>query len=138
EGTKVRGLHFHWIQDPDRVTQAEVDALSRLYADALDIDYTALSAHHDRMMAALKNREMHITNPAGTDLRIRVPADSWFHKGDGRLDRERAAAARSVRDREMELPAGALRFIPDVTSTEGVIVVPEWYGGEQVCFEFHC
>jgi hypothetical protein len=35
----------------------------------------------------------------------------------------RAAAARSVRDREMEFPAGALRFIPDVTSSEGKLVV---------------
>ena len=39
--------------------------------------------------------------------------------------------------RENSAIFGALRFIPDVTSTEGVLVVPEWNGGEQVRFEFH-
>ena len=35
----------------------------------------------------------------------------------------RAKQAKSVRDCEMEFPAGALRFIPDVSSTEGTLVV---------------
>jgi hypothetical protein len=79
---------------------------------------------------------LHVTNPAGTDLRVNVPANTWFHKGDGVMDRERAATAKSVRDREMELPAGALRFIPDVNTAEGVLVVPSWAGGENVRFHF--
>ncbi|MGH9336296.1 MAG: hypothetical protein ACRD21_21375, partial [Vicinamibacteria bacterium] len=49
---------------------------------------------------------------------------------------DRAAKARSVRDREMELPAGARRFIPDVDSVEGALVVPAWEGGEKVHFAF--
>ncbi len=52
------------------------------------------------------------------------------------MDRERAAQARSVRDREMELPAGALRFIPDIESVEGVLAVPAWGGGRDVRFRF--
>jgi hypothetical protein len=52
------------------------------------------------------------------------------------MDRERAAQALSVRDRQMELPAGALRFIPDVDFAEGQLVVPRWGGGEGVTFEF--
>jgi hypothetical protein len=52
------------------------------------------------------------------------------------MDRERAAQARSVRDREMELPAGALRFIPEVDSVSGKLVVPAWAGGERVQFDF--
>lgn len=136
EGTNARGLHFHWVQGLNQLTQAEVDGLGHLYAAALDIDYAALSAHQDRMIASMKGREVHVTTPSGTDLRVRVEQDSWFHKNDGRLDRARAAQARSVRDRQMELPAGALRFIPDVDSADGVLVVPEWAGVKDVRFEF--
>lgn len=136
EGTKARGLHFHWIQALGLLTQAEINELGRLYSEALDVDYAALSRHQDRIIEALKRKALHITTPLGTDLRMKVPADAWFHKNDGGLDRERAGQARSVRDREMELPAGALRFIPDVDSVEGRLVVPSWGGGEEIEFEF--
>jgi leucyl aminopeptidase (aminopeptidase T) len=136
EGTKARGLHFHWIQGGGQISQADVDALTAMYAQALDIDYAALSAHQDRAMRALKGREMRITAPLGTDLRLQVRENSWFHKGDGRMDRARAAQARAVRDREMELPAGALRFVPDIATAEGRLVVDRWGGGEVVTFTF--
>jgi leucyl aminopeptidase (aminopeptidase T) len=135
EGTNARGLHFHWVTNPEPFTQEEINDLSRAYADALDIDYAALSAHHDRLIAALSDQVLQITTPAGTNLRVR--AGTRFHKGDGVMDRQRAATARAVRDREMELPAGALRFIPAVTTTEGILIVPAWGGGENVRFEFH-
>jgi leucyl aminopeptidase (aminopeptidase T) len=136
EGTNARGLHFHWIQGGGQMPQADVDAFSKLYETALDLDYAALSAHQDRAIAAMQGRELRITSPLGTDLRIQVRQDSWFHKGDGRMDRARAAQARAVRDREMELPAGALRFVPDVNTTEGRLVVPQWGGGQTVTFAF--
>jgi leucyl aminopeptidase (aminopeptidase T) len=137
EGTNARGLHFHWIQGAGQMTQSDVDAFSRIYESALDIDYAALSAHQDRAMQAMKGHELQITTPLGTDLRIQVRPDSWFHKGDGRMDRARAQQARAVRDREMELPAGALRFVPDVDTAEGRLVVPEWGGGQTVAFIFN-
>ena len=140
DGIPARGLHFHWVWNLGQfgfpVTQGDVEELGRMYEEALDIDYDELSAHQDRIIAALQGRELRITTPAGTDLRMQVPEDAWFHKNDGRLDREKAARARAVRDREMELPAGALRFIPDVTTTQGVFVAPEWRGGRNVRFEF--
>jgi leucyl aminopeptidase (aminopeptidase T) len=136
EGTNARGLHFHWVQGLGQMTQEQVNEMSRLYAGALDIDYAALSAHQDRMIAQLRGRALRITTALGTDLRLRVTTESWIHKNDGRMDRARAAQARSVRDRQMELPAGALRFIPDVDSAEGVLAVPRWGGGEDVRFEF--
>jgi len=141
EGTGARGLHFHWVWPMERLredpgNQALVDSLGLLYIDALDIDYAALSARQDSVIAVLKDAQVRITTPSGTDLRMRVPREAWFHKNDGRLDRTRAALATSVRDLEMELPAGALRFIPDVTSVEGVLVAPSWRGARNVRFEF--
>ena len=136
EGTNARGLHFHWIQGFGSMSQADVDAMSRLYEAALDIDYAALSAHQQRAIDVMRGRELRMTTPLGTDLSVRIRQDSWFHKGDGRMDRERASRARAVRDREMELPAGALRFVPDVSTTEGKLVVPSWGGGRNVTFQF--
>jgi leucyl aminopeptidase (aminopeptidase T) len=136
EGTRARGLHFHWIENLGQLSQADIDETTRLYADALDIDYAALSARQDRLIARMRGRELRVTSPLGTDLRVRVTDTSWIHKGDGRMDAARAAQAKAVRDREMELPAGALRFVPDVNSAEGVLVVPRWSGGEDVRFEF--
>lgn len=136
EGTHVRGLHFHWIEGLNQLADSDAVAFARLYESALDIDYKALSAHQDRAITVLRGRELHVTTPLGTDLRVRVAQDSWFHKGDGLMDRAKAAQAKAVRDREMELPAGALRFVPDVNSVEGALVVPRWGGGEDVRFEF--
>jgi len=136
EGTNARGLHFHWIQGFASMSQDEVDAFTRMYEAALDLDYAALSAHQQRAIDLMRGRQLRFTTPLGTDLRVQVGEDSWFHKGDGQMGRERAARSRVVRDREMELPAGALRFVPDVGTTEGRLVVPAWGGGETVTFEF--
>jgi leucyl aminopeptidase (aminopeptidase T) len=124
------------VQGLDSLTQEEVDHLGRLYVEALDVDYDAISRHQDRLIGAMKGKTLRISTPLGTDLRVPVAETSWFHKNDGRMDRERAALARGVRDREMELPAGALRFIPDIDSVEGKLVVPRWAGGEEVTFQF--
>jgi hypothetical protein len=141
EGTGARGLHFHWIWPMERLArgpnaQALVDSLSILYGNALDLDYAALSARQDWLIGALRGAAMRITTPAGTDLTFHVPSDAWFHKNDGRLDRARAAQATSVRDLEMELPAGALRFIPDVTTVNGVLAVPGQAGEATTRFVF--
>jgi len=123
-GSRARGIHFHWILPLEGHAPDEVAALSRLYERAiLETDYPALSREQDRLIAALRGRSLRITDARGTDLRLRVPEDAWFHKNDGDMSPARGAAARCARDREMEFPSGALRFIPDVTSTEGRLVV---------------
>jgi len=89
----------------------------------VETDYAALSREQDRLIAALRGRSIRLSDARGTDLRLRVPDDAWFHKNDGDMSPSRAAAARCVRDREMEFPSGALRFIPDVSSSEGKLVI---------------
>jgi hypothetical protein len=54
-----------------------------------------------------------------------VPKIAVFHKNDGDMSASRARQAKSVRDREMEVPVGALRFIPDVSSVSGRLVIRE-------------
>jgi leucyl aminopeptidase (aminopeptidase T) len=120
----ARGIHFHWITPPTGRSADEIRMLARIYERAiLETDYAALSKEQDRLIAALRGQTIRITAPDGTDLRMRVPRDAWFHKNDGNLSPARARLAKSVRDREMEFPCGALRFIPDGASVDGKLVV---------------
>jgi hypothetical protein len=141
DGSRVRGIHFHWILDLDGRTPEEIASLSRLYERAiLESDDAALSKEQDRLIGLLKGKRLRLTSPDGTDLSIRVPKDAWFHKNDGDMSKERARSARCARDREMEFPAGALRFLPDSASVEGKLVirrVPTPDGvAEKVAFDF--
>jgi hypothetical protein len=130
DASGVRGIHFHWLLPVDGHSAEEIGIATSLYQRAvLETDSASLSAEQDRLIAALRGRTVRITTPAGTDLRLRVPADAWFHKNDGDLPPERARQGRGARDREMELPAGALRLIPDATATQGTLVVPRFADG---------
>ncbi|NDQ55991.1 MAG: aminopeptidase [Acidipila sp.] len=125
EASPVRAIHFHWFLPLERGDAHEIRKLSAMYQRAVvDTDYPSLSRFQSRLIAGLRGQTIRITTPDGTDLRLRVPADAWFHKNDGDMSSARARDARSVRDREMELPAGALRFIPDPAFAEGRIALP--------------
>ena len=124
ESSHARGIHFHWIEVLQGKSPEEIVQRSRMYERAiLDTDYPALSTEQDALIAALRGHAVHITTPDGTDLRLRIPQDAWFHKNDGDISAARARTARSVRDREMEFPSGALRFLPDASTAEGKLVV---------------
>jgi len=135
--SRVRGIHFHWMFFLNERSTEEVRVLSRIYERALlETDYNELSNRQDKLIAAIRGQPLRLTTRSGTDLRVRVPQDAWFHKNDGDMSLERAHLARAPRDREMELPAGALRFIPHASSAEGRLVVRDMLGAEDVALEF--
>lgn len=135
--SRVRGIHFHWLFALGERPHHEIRALSRIYERALlETNYKELSRRQDELIAAIRGQSLRLTTASGTDLRIRVPKDAWFHKNDGDMSLERARLARAPRDREMELPAGALRFIPDVSSAEGRVILRNMFGVEDVVLEF--
>jgi len=122
--SRARCIHCHFVfgSISDRPFK-DVTFLCKLYEHAiLHADYGAMSRSMDKIIALLRGGTMRIISPGGTDLEIKVPAGAWFHKSDGDIPKERAAAARSVRDREIEHPGGALRLIPDSTSAHGTLV----------------
>ena len=124
DASRARGIHFHWVFEPAMKSAEEIAAASRVYERAiLETDYAALSRRQDRLMAALRGRALRLTTPDGTDLKLRIPDDAWFHKNDGDMSPARARQARGVRDREMEFPAGVLRCIPDASSVAGRLVL---------------
>ena len=143
---KGRTIHFHWLQNngaipipgqplpPPHVIEATFQRA------ILEADYGALAAHQRRFADAMRAGEVRVTNPAGTDIRFRIgdrPVN--FQDGD-------ASAARTDRgviliDREIELPAGAIRVAPIEDSVHGAIAFPpsQWSGrpvdGLELVFE---
>ncbi len=134
---KARCIHFHWISRFSNKSPEEIATLTRLYERAvLDSDYAALSREQDRLIAALRGKEIRITTASGTDLRMRVPPDAWFHKNDGDISLAGARRGPALRDRQMEFPAGALRFIPDWKSVQGMVVTRDRASGQETRLRF--
>jgi hypothetical protein len=128
-----RAVHFHWIMD------VSMDAglfrrLSELYDTALWVDYAALTAHQRRVVGALQDAEIEVTDPRGTRLGFELRG-AHFHLGNGDASKafiEGHARPGSARDREVELPAGAIRTV-DIERAEGVLVTPpESFAGRRV------
>ena len=80
-----RELHFHWVdgtRDADGLPVPHRPAYDRVYLDALDIDYAAMAAQMDAVIARLRAGEARVTTPAGTDVRFRV-GDRPFNRQTG-------------------------------------------------------
>jgi hypothetical protein len=125
--TRVRSVHFHWLLPfPGNRTAAEIVDASRVNeARALNVDLQAHARDQQRLAAALRGKTLRITTPAGTDLTLTVRRDEWFHFGNGDASRATAAAARWLRDRQIELPVGMFQFVPDPDTVSGVVAIPQ-------------
>jgi len=130
-----RTIHFHWVEGGSAYPLAGQPLPPRFAIDAayqralLDTDYKALGDVQRRFAAALAQDEVHITSPAGTDLRFRAGARP-VNLQDGDASKARAAKGVVLIDHEIELPAGAVRVAPLEESVEGVIAFPpsQWDG----------
>jgi leucyl aminopeptidase (aminopeptidase T) len=130
-----RTIHFHWIENGSAYPIAGQPLPSRPEMDAhyqralLQTDYKALGEIERRFAAALKTGDVHITSPAGTDLRFRA-GDRPANLQDGDASAARTAQGRVLVDHEIELPAGVVRIAPMEDTVEGVIAFPpsQWDG----------
>lgn len=127
-----RTIHFHWSGayaldgSPLEITE-DID---RLYQTAiLTTDYRYLSGLHQFFEEAARKSEIRVTTPLGTDIRFSL-GDRPVTKQDGDASRGRTAYARNLIDREIELPAGAIRVAPIEESVMGKIAFPDgqWNG----------
>ena len=124
-----RSVHFHWFHDPTNPfpDHPATMAIDRVYEDAiLRLDYGALRDTMRGLHGAMADSEVRITNAAGTDLRFRTTSRFMFNDGDA--SRAKVADALSARDREEEIPCGALRAIPRIDTVEGVIAFRGSFG----------
>lgn len=122
--SRVRSVHFHWIGFIPETAEAFAEASRNVERLALDVNFADHSRRQERLAAALRGQTVRITTPSGTDLTVVVPRDQWFHQGNGDASRAILMRARSVRDREIELPVGMFNFVPDARTFEGTLVAP--------------
>src|SRR5262249_10718439 len=128
-----RAIHFHWIME----TGMDARLFRRLSAcseEARYVDAAALTAHQRRVIAALRDSTVEITDPRGTRLTFRLP-DAHFHVGNGDASKafiDGYARPGSARDREVELPAGASRTGAIAEAEGGLVTPPEGFGGRPV------
>ena len=133
-GESGRTVHFHWLgaYDIDGAERAIDGTVDAFYQEVLaETDYTALAEVHMAFEQAMRGSTVRVTTPAGTDISFQI-GDRPVTKQDGNASAARASQGRNLIDREIELPAGAVRVAPIEESVNGTIVFPpsEWGGGE--------
>ena len=130
-----RTIHFHWTQNGSAFPvpgqpmpgQAAIDAV---YQRALlETNYGALDADQRRFVAAMRGAEVRVTTPRGTDIRFGI-GDRRVNLGNGDASKARTDRGVILIDREIELPAGAIRVAPREETVSGTIVFPpsQWNG----------
>jgi hypothetical protein len=126
ENRGIRSVHFHWLLPfPGTRTRDEIVMQSRdLQNRALNVNLEEHARNQDRLARLMRGQTLRITTPAGTDLTIPIRRDEWFHFGNGDASRATAAAARWIRDRQIELPVGIFAFVPDPELVTGTLVAP--------------
>jgi hypothetical protein len=126
-----RTIHFHWTAGgtPSAYPVPGHPLPSREVIDAtyqravLGSDCRAIGEIQKRFAAALRSGEVRVTTPAGTDLRFRA-GDRPVNLQDGDASAARARQGRTLIDREIEIPCGAIRVAPLEETVEGTIAFP--------------
>ena len=121
-----RTVHFHWsgAYALDGTLLDMDPARDAFYQRVLvETDYRALAEAQRAFEAAMRDATVRVTTPAGTDIRFQI-GDRPVTRQDGDASAARATRARNLIDREVELPAGAIRVAPVEETVEGRIVFP--------------
>ncbi|MEP7345515.1 MAG: aminopeptidase, partial [Gemmatimonadaceae bacterium] len=130
-----RTIHFHWAgaYAMDGSVLPVTPEKSKIYEQILlKTNYPALSASQQALEVAMRSSPVRVTTSSGTDISFRI-GDRPVTKQDGDASLARARRAKNLIDREVELPAGAIRVAPIEESVNGTIAFPasDW-GGERV------
>lgn len=131
-GRGVRTVHFHWAgaYATNGALLPVTKEVAELYQRALlETDYEALGRRQRDFERAMRSATVNVTTPAGTDLTFRI-GNRVVTRQDGDASQGRARQGRTLIDREVELPAGAIRVAPIEESVEGTIAFPDgtWGG----------
>lgn len=107
------------------------EELSKIFWDGVNVDYSKLQAAGETMKTALATgKEAHITNPNGTNLKVRIEGRPIF-VSDGVIsadDMQRGGAACQV-----WLPAGEVFTAPVPGTAEGKVVVDrQFFQGKEI------
>src|SRR6266404_9075950 len=119
--TEWRAKHFGISQDE----------LAKTFWAAVNTDYSGVQATGEKVKTTLSaGKELHITSPEGTDLKVKVEARPFF-VSDGIIsaeDVQKGGPAVSV-----YLPAGEVYCAPVAGSGDGKVVIPQtFYQGKEI------
>ncbi len=128
---KGRTIHFHWSGAYDMLGELlEIDSVINEYYQKvfLETDYLKLGRVQRSFEEAIRNEWVRVTTPLGTNIKFNV-GNRPVTKQDGDASSERGEL-RNLIDREIELPAGAIRVAPEEETIEGTIAFPNsmWNG----------
>ena len=127
-----RAIHFHWEGAYDLSGNAlEVDSLKDLFYQQVlqNTDYPGLAQKQQQFEQAMRGQMVRVTTPGGTDISFTI-GDRPVTKQDGDASALRAQIARNLIDREIELPAGAIRVAPEEESVNGIVAFPDATWGD--------
>ena len=135
EDKKGRQVHFHWA-DGTRLANSNNaphnSTYDSMYYHALLIDYQDLNNKQNELESILRNGSIRITTPEGTDISFTI-GDRPVTKQNGDASLTAMKNARNHIDREIELPAGAIRVAPLEKTVSGILFVPSLVAmGEKV------
>ena len=107
------------------------DALAKTFWDAVNADYSTVQATGEKVKAMLSaGKELHITSPEGTDLKLKIESRPFF-VSDGVIspeDVQKGWPAVAV-----YLPAGEIYAAPVPASAEGKIVIAQtFFRGKEI------
>jgi hypothetical protein len=128
---KGRTIHFHWSGAYDLSGEPiEIDsAISEYYQKVfLETNYQKLGKLQRSFEDAIRNEWVTVTTPLGTNIKFKI-GNRPVTKQDGDASSKREQQ-RNLIDREIELPAGAIRVAPEEETVEGTIAFPNsmWNG----------
>ena len=105
-----------------------VDGFAKLFWDGLNIDYTSLQATGEKARAALAGKEIEITHPNGTNLKVSLDSRPAYIS-DGVISADDIANG----NYEVFLPAGEAAVVPAAGSGTGKFVVEkDYFQGKEV------
>ncbi|MDX1627495.1 MAG: aminopeptidase [Fulvivirga sp.] len=131
---RARTIHFHWAGAYDtNMNSIPLDTpVHIVYQNALlKTDYKALSERQGAFVEAMRNNQVSVTTPSGTDLTFKI-GDRPVNVQNGDASKVRTGRGQILIDREIELPAGVIRVAPIEESVNGTIAFPDatWAGKE--------
>jgi hypothetical protein len=118
EASKVRSIHFHWFLPPDA---PDIPVIETMYQRAIEIEPAEIARRIAVIEKGIRGATVRVTAPNGTDFTCKIPQNAHMHRNTGEATKEKVRDARSVRDREEELPASVLRTT-EIEEAQGTFI----------------
>ena len=104
------------------------DAFAKLFWEGVNIDYTTLQAAGEKARTALAGKEMEITHPNGTSLKVALDSKPAYIS-DGIISADDVAKG----NLDVYLPAGEAAVLPAANSGTGKFVIEkQFYQGKEI------